>query len=486
MKRIQGLVALLTATGMLLHPFQATAASSEGSPIVLSLGEAVETSLRENLGLQLRREDVAFAEGSALAEEGSFDALVSADIGATEKRTAPVTEFSAEKERTAAWNASVKKRFTTGTEMDLTWDNGNLDTDSNIYLFDPVYSTGLKLGLSQPLLQGLGSEVQMADLNSARSQLEARSFLVDSDAADLAARVKNAYWELVFAHQNLEVLQLSLKLAQRLRDDTAARISAGKLADIDLYQPESEVAQREQDLITGERAIGIAEDNLKLLMNSRDWLAPYNPVDLPPVAPVSPSIRDVAEKALENRPDIKAAALQIQASEYQVKKSENQILPALNLVGAVGYGGTADTYGSAFDSTFDDSDTQWQVGLTFSRPFDNSQAQGQYRQALATHNRNQTSLELLKQEIRRTVRVTVRDVELALKAIDATEKTAIATQKRLEAEQIKFDAGRATTLDVLIAQQDFARALSTQNRSKVAYAQSLAELDRIQGLISIP
>lgn len=486
MKRIHSIVALFAATGMLLNAIQGMGASSEGSPIALSLGEAVETSLRENLGLQLKRQDVAFAEGSALSEEGSFDTMIRADIGATETRTAPVTEISAENERTAALNAGVKKRFTTGTEMDLSWDNGNLDTDSNIYLFDPVYKTGVKLGLSQPLLKGLGSTVQMADLNSARSRLEAQSFLVDSEAADLAAQVKNAYWELVFAHQNLEVLQLSLKLAQRLKNDTAAKISAGRLADIDLYQPESEVAQREQDLITGERAIGIAEDNIKLLMNSRDWLAPYSPVDLPPVEPISPSIRDVAEKALQNRPDIKAAALQIQASEYQVKKSENQILPVLNLVGAVGYGGTADTYGNAFDNSLSDRDTEWQVGLSFSRPFDNSQAQGQYRQALATHNRNRTSLELLKQEIRRTVRVTVRDVELALKAIDATDKTAIATQKRLEAEQIKFDAGRATTLDVLIAQQDFARALSTQNRTKVVYAQSLAELDRIQGLISIP
>lgn len=370
--------------------------------------------------------------------------------------------------------------------MDLTWDNGNLDTDSDIYLFDPVYSTGVKLGISQPLLKGLGSEVQMADLNSARTRLEASSFIVDSEAADLAAEVKNAYWELVYAHQNLEVLQLSLKLAKRLRDDTATKINAGKLAEIDLYQPESEVAQREQDLITGEREIGVAEDNLKLLMNSRDWLAPFKPLDLPNTEPVQPDIREVAEKALENRPDVKAASLQILASEYQVKKSENEILPALNLVGSVGYGGTGDTYSNAFDNSFSDSDTQWQLGLTFSRPFDNSLARGQYRQALATHNKNRTSLELLKQQIRRTVRVTVRDVELALKAIYATEKTAVATQKRLEAEQIKFDAGRATTLDVLIAQQDFARALSTQNRSKVAYAQSLAELDRIQGIITVP
>ncbi len=454
--------------------------------MALDLAEAVETALRENLGLQLKQQDVAFAEGTTRVAEGVFDPLLSADIGATDSRSQPVTVGAAEDQRTATWNAGVQKRFTTGTEMDLSWNNGNLDTDSKIYLYDPVYNTGVKVGISQPLLKGLGSEVQLADLNSARTELEASSFQVDSAAADLAAAVKNAYWDLVFAHQNLEVLNLALTLAKKLRDDTLTKINAGKLAKIDIYQPESEVALREQDLIAGERAVGVAEDNLKFLMNSSNWLAPLKPVNLPDTTPIKPDIVTVLDKALTNRPDVKAASLQIKAADYQVIKSKNEILPDLNLFGSLGYGGTADSYDSAIDNSFSNSDTQWQVGIRISRPLDNSLAEGQHRQALALRNKNRTSLELLKQEIRRTVRVTLRDIELALKAIEATTKTALATEKRLEAEQAKFDAGRSTTLDVLIAQKDYASALSSENRSKVIYSQSLAELDRIQGMITIP
>jgi hypothetical protein len=44
--------------------------------------------------------------------------------------------------------------------------------------------------------------------------------------------------------------KLGLTLAKTLYDDTAAKIRAGKLASIDIYQPESEVAQegRRSDL----------------------------------------------------------------------------------------------------------------------------------------------------------------------------------------------------------------------------------------------
>jgi len=76
-------------------------------------------------------------------------------------------------------------------------------------------------------------------------------------------------------------------------------------------------------------------------------------------------------------------------------------------------------------------------------------------------------------------------VELAIKAVEATRKTSLATRKRLEAEQIKFESGRSTTLDVLIAQDAYSKALSQENLTNIAYADTLAELDRIQGLITL-
>jgi outer membrane protein len=87
--------------------------------------------------------------------------------------------------------------------------------------------------------------------------------------------------------------------------------------------------------------------------------------------------------------------------------------------------------------------------------------------------------------VRRTVRTTIRDVTLAIKALEATRKTSLATQKRLEAEQAKFDSGLSTTLDVLAAQQAYSTALSQEKQTAIVYANSLAELDRIQGLVTI-
>jgi outer membrane protein TolC len=116
-------------------------------------------------------------------------------------------------------------------------------------------------------------------------------------------------------------------------------------------------------------------------------------------------------------------------------------------------------------------------------PLQNNTAEGLYLQAGAAHSKARNTADLLRLQVQQSVRTTVRDVQLAIKGMEATKKTSLATQKRLEAEQAKFDAGRATTLDVLAAQEAYSQALSQEKLIEVRYAQTLAELDRIQGLV---
>ncbi len=449
----------------------------------LSLNEAVESALKNNLNLQLRKEDVSQAEGATESAWGKFDPFISAEAATQSQTLRPLIESGLEDETTTAWDASLEKRFQTGTDIDISWKNNYLSQAPSPYLLDPLYNSTLTVGVSQPLLKGFGSEVQTAELKASEKQEQASTHLVDSEAADLVAEVKNAYWQLVFAQQDLQVQELSLELAIKLLEEIKERIRAGKLAEVEIYRPESEVARREESLITGERAIGFAEDNLKFLINSKDWTTSYTPKDLPDLEIIQPNLEKVLHNALTNRPDLKASELFTQAAELREKEAKNNILPNLALIGAIGAGGTDETYGNSLDTAFEDSETIWSVGLNFSVPLHNSLAKGQYIQARAEINRARTTSELLRQDIRRTVRITVRDVYLAIKAMEATEKTSIASQKGLEAEKIKFDAGRATSLDVLVAQETYSQALSQVNRAKTTYAQVLAELDRIQGIV---
>jgi len=464
---------------------QAEAVSGEEVAVKLTLSQAIETALANNLGIQLSRQDLDVARGSSEAAEGPFDSYLSAGAAYGETRLTPTMQGAAFDEQSSSWNASLSKRLTTGTELGLSWSNGYNDNNSDYSLINPLYTSGMDLKITQPLLQGRGSEVQTAGIRSAEKKVEAAIFLVHREAAELTSQVRKAYWELVSSWQDIEVLELSLTLARQLEDETRSKIDTGLLADIEIYQPQSEVARREQNLIGGERAVGVAEDILRYLLNNQEWERPLDPVDRPEVTEQAPQLDTVLERALANRPDIRAADMETEAAVISSTSLKNRILPSLDLFGSMGLVGNETSYGNAVDRLTNESDTRWQVGVSFSKPLGNSGAKGQYRQAKANANRAKIQAELLRQQTRSMARQAVRDIKLSVKAIEATRKTSLSSQKRLEAEQTKFDLGRATTYDVLVAQEAFSKAVADEYRAKILYAQSLAELDRIQGIVTM-
>lgn len=449
----------------------------------LSVDQAVDMALKNNLNMQLQREQVVSSSEQIETARGEFDTILSADAAMGSTKSSAILSGNGSEADLTAISGELAKKISTGTELSVQAGNRREENDPDTYLIDPAYSSSLGITVSQPLLYGRGTEVQTAYIESARKQFEAEEYLVESQAADLAAAVKSAYWELVYSWQDIEVQKLSLTLAAKLLEETRLQIEAGRLAKIEIFQPESEVARREQQLITGERAIGVAEDNLKILLNSSDWSQAITPLNRPGLTIVPVELGHVMESALANRPDLLAAKSQTSGAEIIAARKKNQTLPRLGIYGRAGIGASGDEFGNAYSNINDDNDQHWQLGINFSMPLENRYAQGEYRQALSSIRKTKIQTEILRQEIRRKVRSSVRDVELALKAIGATRKTTLATAKRLEAEQTKFESGKSTTFDVLAAQESYARTLSDEHRAKVVYVQSLAEIDRVQGIV---
>jgi len=469
--------------GLSLFVFTPCASPGAETPATtqLSLEDAVRAALANNLGIMIQKDDVDAAAGARQAAEGEFDVLATGEAGAAGQEYAQLASGSAAEDETGQWKIGLQKKFVTGTEVSLNWSNSRFSSTPQVYLLDPAYSSSLTLGVRQPLLKGFGIDTQTAGIRAADRNLAAADLLVKNEAANLAAGVRRAYWNLVYAWQDREVKVLSIKLAEKLLDETKAKIEAGRLAEVDRYQPESEVARREENLILADRSIGLYEDELKLLMNSSDWQGTITPIDRPATAPIRPDAAEVLDTALRQRPDVQAADLSREAAEILESAAQDQTRPDLALVGLVGQGGTDEDYGNSLDDAIDDPETQWQAGLALTFPLQNRAAQGNYTQARATTSKARNSAQLLRLEVQKSVRTTLRDVQLALKAMEATRKTSLASKKRLEAEQAKFDAGRATTLDVLTAQEAYSEALSQEKLAEVSYAITLAELDRIQG-----
>ena len=152
--------------------------------------------------------------------------------------------------------------------------------------------------------------------------------------AQTGRNVRNAYWDLVYAINNLEVQRQSLTLAQQSLRDNRARVEIGTMAPIDIVEAQSEVARNDEAVIVAEAAIKAAEDRLRALIfdpSSPDfWSVTLEPSDTAPFQTQAINTDQAVQRALENRTDLKQAKNGLQQNDISIRYLRNQLMPEVN------------------------------------------------------------------------------------------------------------------------------------------------------------
>jgi outer membrane protein TolC len=305
--------------------------------------------------------------------------------------------------------------------------------------------------------------------------------------------VHNAYWNLVFAIENLEVQRRSLRLAKDLEALNRARVRAGVAAPVEVTQAEAQAAAQVQNVILAEKAVRDAEDQLKLIINIPDgeriWARSIIPFDAPPfeVAPVS--MEASIQEALEKRPEYAEAKLTLQNNDINLRVARNQLLPSLQLQGSVGLNGLNEIdkgFGSAYGGltglTSGDF-TSWSAALVLSYPLGNRSARSAFIQAKLTDDQTRTSLLNLKRQIVSQVREAVRRIEADVRRVEATRAARALAEEQLRVERKRLEAGVTTTFNVLSFQRDLAAAQASEIQAITTYNQDLANLELVRGTV---
>ncbi len=480
-------------------PGQQTRGVQLGAPEMrLSLEDAIALALQHNINLEVSRLGLVSAEQGFRATTGIFDPLLQSQLGASYSESPSTNELVGAEvalERGRSFDLSLGKLLPTGGSVSVGWTNTRSKTNSTFYFLNPSYSSGLTFSLSQPLLRGFGTDVTRAAIEVARRSRDISRVQFEELVISTAQAVENAYWNLVFAIDDLKVKQHSLKLAQDLLDQTRTRVRIGTSAPIDIVQSEAAVASREVDIIKAENAVGNAADLLKNLMgfeNPQDWQSQVVPTDALEVTTQSVDLEKSIETALRRRPELRQRELELEIGELNVLAARNTLRPQLNVGVNYGYAGvggdqiTVDpTTGKVISTVpggWDDALTQivnrdynqWSAGVTFSYPLGNTQAKAQLAQqrfGLASARQNTA---LTRQAIISDVRTAVRGLDASAKAIVAAVKSRELAERNLDAEQKKFANGMSTNFQVVKIQDDLAIAQAAELQARVFYRQAVA------------
>ena len=454
-----------------------------GEQIELSLEQAIRLALQNTLDLDvvsLNYEKAAFGIGSA---KGYFDPYLEIDANANRTISPDFSRISATDTKNQNGNLIFGGNVETGGSYTLGWYNQRADSAiPGFTLFNPRYTSTLSVGATQPLLRNFGSTVSTRFVVQAKYQRDSSAYEFVAGVQRGLQLVENAYWDLAYARALLTARKQALDIAKDLNRITKIKIDVGTLAPIDVVQTEVTVAQREQDIILAEGQIGSAEDQLKRLLNVRnlpDWQRPIVTTDLPKEEPITISVEDGMRQALQTRPEVRQALIDIESKKLTLVYNKSQLKPRLDLAGSYGYAGLGAKatdpdlgYGDALSSIFDRNYPTWTVGLFFSIPIFNQTAKNNAAIASSDLELSRTNLALLKQNLWVEVRGAARDVDTALRSIAAAKKSRELAERNLDAEKKKYENGMTTSFQVSSIQNDLTNATAFELQTYAAYLKS--------------
>lgn len=453
--------------------------------IQLSIDEAVEIALQQNLGIVVERYNRTRQRLAITESLGTYDLVANADASASDRTSPVIAATDAGKSNSQAVNFSFTQRIPTGGDVSLGVTNSREESDAEIRSLSESFGSGFTFTYNQPLLRTFGRRYTERGIIIAQrnSQISGQDFerIVTTTTQD----VVNAYWNLVNSRQQLVVAQQSLSLARELHDRNRIQVEVGTMAPLELVQSEAAIATREEDIIRSTSAIGDAEDALRRLLNLPAggglWEMPIMTTTQPETERISIDVDAAIATALQERPELRVQELQLELARFDAELARNELKPDLNLRLDYGYSGLGTRYGDAFDQITGLDFGGWLVQLQFAYPIQNRAARAASASANLNVDRVQTLLDDEQSFITTEVRRAARAVETAAKTIDAARTSVRFQEQNLDAERKRYENGMSTSFQITQIQDDLTQARSREVQATINYRTALAEYYRSIG-----
>ena len=466
----------------------------------LTLQSAIETSLKNNLQVQIAVETRDFTRAGLTIEQGAFDWNLTGSLNLSKFQDRSISQPYPGATITDTQTTTFKRTLSLGSTKAFGWGGnlslnyspsfgftkGSVNGGTEYPFTSNPYDGAFTATYSQSLLKNFGRDTTESRLIVARKSAQAADLGFQKAIIDLVASTESLYWDVVYAQRNLENKQQALALAQKQLKENQIRVQVGTLAPIEVTSSEASVAQREQDIIAADAQFLNAKDALiRALYPSSQRPAGLVMADAPSVKPLEMDESGAEKQALASRIELKSARLDVESKQVLETAADNRTLPQLDAFAT--YNGnsanqtTSDGLAAVNKDLTKGAYPGYTVGLQFALPLQNRAAKGSLAQARANRRQSELSLRDLELGITLEVRQAFRNVDASSKGVAAAEKTRIFREKDLEAEQKKFENGMSTNFLVLSKQNDLDSAKSSELQSQITYAKAVTALEKALG-----
>lgn len=474
----------------------------------LSLEECILLAVKNNLGVAVEIISPQISDLTVARAKEKFLPALGLSYRRQNTNSPSYSWIQASEQLTTTYSdysAGVDQLIPTGGRFSLFLDSYKNDSNTRFQTINPYYGSTLSIGFTQPLLKDFGfkvsrNEILVAQNNHKISGNEFRSVLLRT-----IYDVEEAYWNLVYSIDTLEVKRQSLGLAQDLLEKNQKEINIGTLAPKEILSSQAEVAVRKADILQAQAQVKDYTDILRTLINlpKEEGIVEIVLSDKPSFEKKELSFEEALAHARENRPDLQSQEIDRENKDLGLLYARNQLLPALSLNASYwspGISGTQILYlnndplsgiiigkvpGGASNALRDALNFKyrnWSVYLTLDIPLKSIVSRAAAAQAKLDLDQSTKKLKYLEQQAELEIRMALRAIQTDYERVEAYKAASDLAEKKLQAEEAKFRAGLSTNYFVLQYQRDLADARSSELRAVIDYNLSKSRLDRALGV----
>ncbi|MFZ0726887.1 MAG: TolC family protein [Desulfobacterales bacterium] len=467
------------------QPEEISARAVPPGPLKLTVTEAILLCLENNRELEVQRLNPSIRQTFEDQERAVFDPVTDAEVSAGRVKGERLARSGSDTEDftidAADGIISLAQYFPTGTTVAL--EAGTQMNDSSLY-DDTFYETRLGMTLTQALLRGYGTDVNLARLQQARLETRMSEYELRGFTEFLVAEVERIYWDYALARRQIEIVEESLKVARQQLDETNELIAVGRLARAELAAVQAEVAAQEQALIEARANKESIHLQLLRLLNPAGpgiWQREVDLIHQPTLPEIK--LEDVelyVAVSMRMRPILNQARLEILRGNLELVKTQNGLLPLLDLFITLGKSGYANSFGVSISNITEDRYDAL-AGVRFNYPVYNRDAKALHRRALLAREQAQKALDNLSQLVEVDVRTAYIAVNRTKQQIAASSVTRMFDEEKLRTESEKLRVGKSTSFLVAQAQRDLLVSRIAEVRALANYLKALIDLYRLDG-----
>ncbi|MCL4844069.1 MAG: TolC family protein [Bryobacteraceae bacterium] len=481
--------------------------------LTLSLKAYLDLVLANNTNIGIQKLTLEIPKNGIQRALGVFDPTFTANFSATRSETPATNELEGANivsTLNQPFTARVQQLLPTSTTVFGQWSGSRQSSNNQFLLFNPGWNNTLQMGFTQPLLRGRGMNITRLPITIAKRQVRVQEFTFRDQVQNLIVQAENAYWDLVSARERLRVQEQALSLAEESLKRARRELELGATPELEIYQPEQQAATARIGVVQVQYQIKQFEDSLRRQIGADlDPAFQSIPIVLTEDVSQAPDDREyspneMVDLAKQNRPDLMSLRTSLEVNDLQIESAMNQLKPQLNFQGTystTGRGGTARLrpgqpgypagstgvviipggLGDAFNQWFNFNTFAFSLNLQL--PLRDRAASAGLADAVVNKRLNAMRERNIEQQLRQEVLNAITQVESSREGVKLARIALEFAEKRVEADQKRYDLGVIQIFFLLSAQTDLTQAQSNLVNQTVQYKRNLLVLQQRLGTL---